>query len=140
MKTPVLFCLLLVITAHAAEPAPTTEKFKLGAWEDEIGYRQAVKVGHTLYISGTVGAGEMPAAIRSAYSGLEKTLQHFGLTFRNVVKENIYTTKLDALKASLAMRRVYYGQDFPAATWVQVDRLYEPADVIEVELVAVFPD
>jgi 2-iminobutanoate/2-iminopropanoate deaminase len=143
MKFVPLLCLLLSTTAYAAEPAPAppkTERFKAGAWEDDIGYRQAVRVGKTLYISGTVGAGEMPAAIKSAYDGLEKTLRHFGLTFQHVVKENIYTTKLDELKANLAIRRAYYGQDFPAATWVQVDRLYEPKDVIEVELIAVFPE
>ena len=39
-----------------------------------------------------------------------------------------------------AARRAFYGKDFPAATWVQVARLYDPAHVIEVELIAVFPE
>ncbi len=56
------------------------------------------------------------------------------------MKENIYTTQIDALKTNLDLRRKFYGRDFPAATWVQVDRLYEPAQVIEVELVAEFPE
>jgi 2-iminobutanoate/2-iminopropanoate deaminase len=142
--------LLLVAASLCAADAPEkvsveqsalrTDKFMLGDWENDIGYRQAVRVGNTLYISGTVGAGEMPAAIRSAYSTLRRTLAHYGLGFQDVVKENIYTTKLDALKANLAIRREFYGTDFPAATWVQVDRLYEPGHVIEVELVAVFPN
>jgi enamine deaminase RidA (YjgF/YER057c/UK114 family) len=71
---------------------------------------------------------------------LEKTLKAHGLTFKNVVKENIFTTNLDALKANRSVRRAYYGNDLPAGTWVQVARLYQPEFVIEVELVAVFPE
>jgi 2-iminobutanoate/2-iminopropanoate deaminase len=120
-------------------PALKTDKFKLGNWEDDIGYRQAVRVGNILYVSGSVGAGDMPGAIRSAYAELRQTLSHFGLNSQNVVKENVYTTNIDELKANLSLRREFYGKDFPAATWVQVSRLYEPGDVIDVELVAVFP-
>ena len=142
MKLLHCFCLQLVTTLHAAGPAPVlkTEKFKLGDWEDEIGYRQAVRVGNTLHISGVAGSGAMPDAIKGVYGELQKILTHFGLTFAHVVKENVYTTDLEALKANLAVRRAFYGTEFPAATWVQVSRLYEPTHVLEVELVAVFPD
>ena len=142
MKIIALLVLLFATALLAADPAPAlkTEKFKLGDWEDDIGYRQAVRVGRTLYISGSVGAGEMPAAIAEAYGALGKTLRHYGLGFQHVVKENIYTTQLDALKANLAARRKFYGKDFPAATWVQVSRLYDPAHVIEVEVIAVLPE
>ena len=54
-------------------------------------------------------------------------------------EENAYTTDLEALKANLAARRAFYGRDFPAATWVQVSRLYQPDQVLEVELIAIFP-
>ena len=141
MKYLPLLCLLLVARLSAADAPPTLpiEKFKLGDWEDDIGFRQAVRVGNTVYISGTTGAGDMRAAIREAYGTLETTLKHFGLTFRHVVKETIHTTSLEDLKANLALRRHYYGKDFPAATWVQVSRLYEPAHVIKIELIAVIP-
>jgi 2-iminobutanoate/2-iminopropanoate deaminase len=107
--------------------------------EKEIGYAQAVRIGDTLYISGSVGAGEMPAAIRESYDELKKTLAPHGLDFRNVVKENVFTTDLDAFKASKEIQKEYYGMECPAGTWVQVQRLYLPKFVVEVELVAVFP-
>ena len=139
-----LFCLFLLLLAPlpAADSAPPLkiEKFRLGDWEDGIGYRQAVRVGNTLYVSGIAGAGAMPDAIRSVYGELQTVLGHFGLSFAHVVKENAYTTDLEALKANLAARRAFYGRDFPAATWVQVSRLYEANQVLEVELIAVFPD
>lgn len=141
MKLLALLCLCSATTLFATEPPPPlrTDRFKLGDWEDDIGYRSAVRVGDTLYISGIAGAGAMPDAIKSVYGGLQQVLAHYGLTFAHVVKENAYATDLEALKANRAMRRAFYGEEFPAATWVQVSRLYEPDHVLEVELVAVFP-
>lgn len=133
-----LFLLALIATSAAAEVK--IERYKGGDWEDDIGYRQAVRVGQMLYISGVAASGEMPAAIRSAYGELEKILKAHGLTFKNVVKENVYTTQLDALKANQPLRNTYYGKDFPAATWVQIARLYDADHVLEVELIAVFPE
>ena len=98
-----------------------------------------MRIGDTLYISGSVGAGEMPSAIRESYDELKRTLAAHGLDFRNVVKENVFTTDLDAFKASKDIRKEYYGTECPAGTWVQVQRLYLPKFVVEVELVAVLP-
>lgn len=116
------------------------EKFNLGPWEDQIGYTQAVRVGNTLYVSGSIGSGTMPEAIAAAFGAIKQTLAHYGLDFRHVVKENAYTTDIEALKAAQDVRKVYYGTDFPATTWVQVNRLYMPEAVLEVEVIAVFPD
>ena len=139
-KNLCLGLLLLAAFTLADAAKPRIERFKMGEWEDDIGYRQAVRVGQMLYISGSTSGGEMPDAIRGSYDYLEKTLKAHGLTFKNVVKENIYTTNLDALKANQSVRRAYYGKDLPAATWVQVARLFNPEFVIEVELIAVFPE
>ena len=139
-KNTFLGLLLLAAATMIGAAEVKIEKYKGGDWEDAIGYRQAVRVGQMLYISGSAAGGEMPDAIRGSYDYLEKTLKAHGLTFKNVVKENIYTTNLDALKANQSVRRAYYGKDFPAATWVQVVRLYNPEQVIEVELIAVFPE
>ena len=82
----------------------------------------------------------MPDAIKNAYDTVARTLAAHKLGFQHVVKENVYTTDLDALKANKAVRKAYYGTDYPAATWVQVARLFQPEYVIEVEVVAVFPN
>ena len=107
--------------------------------ETDIGFAQAVRVGDTLYISGSVGTGAMPKAIHQAYDVLKATLAAHGLDFSNVVKENVYTTDIDAFIRNKDIRKQYYAKEFPAATWVQIQRLYVPQDVVEVELVAVFP-
>jgi enamine deaminase RidA (YjgF/YER057c/UK114 family) len=149
----VCFAALSALSASwAAEPDPATaipapqapaikkDKFHLGPWEHDIGYTQALRVGNTLYLSGSVGGGEMPGAIKQAYDAIARTLAAHRLGFGHVVKENVFTTHLDALKEHKAVRAQYYGTDFPAATWVQVSRLFQPEYVIEVEVIAVFPD
>lgn len=109
------------------------------ASETSIGYCQAIRTENRLYISGIAGQGEMGSAVHSVYDRLQKTLEQNGLTFSNVVKENVYATDLDAFKASGEIRKGYYAGRFPAATWVQVQRLFVPSLVLEVELVAEYP-
>lgn len=110
------------------------------AFETEVGYCQAVRSGQTLYISGNAAKGEMASAIQRVYTDLQKTLEANGLSFANVVKENVYATDLGAFIQNKAVRKQFYANTpLPAATWVQVQRLYTPSIVLEVELVAVYP-
>ncbi len=135
-----LAVLLLCLVAPLSASAPQKEKFNQGPWENEIGYAQAVRVGNLVYISGSTGSGPMPQAIGQAMGGIQRSLEHYKLGFANVVKENIYTTDIEALKAHKELRKAYYKGDFPAATWVQVVRLFNPEQVIEIEVVAVIPE
>ena len=136
-----VICTLAVLAGCASAPMEAAKScyHVNAAVETDIGYCEAVRIGNTLYISGSVGAGEMPAAMHKAYDTLKKTLAANGLDFRNVVKENVYATNLDAFIQNKDIRKEYYGADFPAATWVQVQRLYLPAFVVEVELTAQYP-
>jgi|ERR1700680_4729092 len=142
MSGRLVLCLVLSLAACSAKPArPQHSCFHSSETvEADIGYCQAVRSGNRLYISGTVGQGEMPAAVRSVYERLRQTLEANELKFDNVVKENVFTTDLDAFKASKEIRKAFYGASLPAATWVQVQRLYLPAFVLEVELVAEYPE
>ena len=121
------------------------DETKNGCWhlyekgEKEVGYCQAYRSGDTLHISGSIGVGEMSEAIKQAYGDLQKTLEAHGLGFEHVVKETVFATDLDAFIANKEVRKTFYGETFPAASWVQVERLYTPALVLEVELTAVFP-
>ncbi len=116
------------------------QKFHWGRDQDtSAGYAQAVKIGNVIYISGTTSREITPEGITRVYQSLEKTLQHYGATFQNVVKENLYTTDLEAMKQYNAARKVFYKNDFPAATWVQISRLFTAETKLEVELVAYLP-
>jgi enamine deaminase RidA (YjgF/YER057c/UK114 family) len=129
-----------ILAGCASAPPATTECFHANAAvETDIGYCQAVRAGDTLYISGSVGQGDMPAAVQHAYATLRKTLEARGLSFQNVVKETVYTTDLDAFIQQKEIRKQLYGKNLPAATWVQVSRLFQPSFVVEIELTARYP-
>ena len=98
-----------------------------------------MKVDNILYISGTVSRDVTPEGITNVYKALERSLKSFGATFQNVVKENLFTTDIEAMKKYNDIRKAYYKNDFPAATWMQVPRLYMADARLEVELIAHLP-
>lgn len=108
--------------------------------DTSAGYAQVVKVGNVLYISGAVCTEITPVGITRLYKALEKALKSYGASFQNVVKENLYTTDIEAVKANNAARKAFYKGDFPAATWVEITRLFMPDAKLEVELVAHLPE
>ena len=139
------FVLTLVLVATLANAQSSTIKKDKWHWNDPLrqdttaGYVQVVKVDNVLYISGAVALEVTPAGITQVYRALEKSLNSFGATFQNVVKENLYTTDMEAMQKHNAARKAFYKGDFPAATWTQISRLYMPEAKLEVELVAHLP-
>jgi 2-iminobutanoate/2-iminopropanoate deaminase len=117
--------------------------------EKAFGYAQAVRSGNTLHISGSLSVddafrpefpGDMAAQIGSAYGAIRRTLDAFGATMANVVKENIYVTDMDAFIASNGARIAHYARlDLPATTAVEVRRLAFPECMIEIEITAALP-
>jgi len=103
------------------------------------GYCQVLKVDNILYISGAVTTDITPEGIKSVYDDLKASLASFGATFENVVKENLYTTDIEEMKKLNYVRKKYYNKDFPAATWIQIQRLYMPKAKLEIELIAHLP-
>ena len=139
-----LFAVVFSVTASAQQTKATIEKEKWhwgnpNKQDTSAGYAQTVKVGDVLYISGTVTTELSEKGVKQVYAGLERSLKQYGLTFQHVVKENLYTTNIEAMKQLNYVRKQFYKGDFPAATWVQIVRLFMPDAKLEVELVAHFP-
>jgi 2-iminobutanoate/2-iminopropanoate deaminase len=151
-KKVILICCILSITvgcknrSEQKEDATKTAEKSIGKekwhWNSETkqnedaGYAQVVKVGNTLYISGIPTADLSPDGITRLYKDLEKCLNTFGASSKNVVKETLYTTDIEAMKKYNDARKAFYKGDFPAATWVQISRLYEADAKLEVDLIA----
>jgi enamine deaminase RidA (YjgF/YER057c/UK114 family) len=135
--------LLLFISMQSIGQDNTIKKEKYnwdrGTQDTASGYAQAVKVDNVIYISGTVARDVNPEGIRRVYDALEKTLRSYGATFQNVVKENLFTTDMEAMKRYNDVRKAYYKGDFPAATWMQVPRLFMADARLEIELIAHLP-
>ncbi len=142
-KYTVLLSIIVLYTgAHAQVENITKEKWHWGnplKQDTTAGYVQVIKVDNVLYISGAVATEVTPAGITNVYRALEQSLKSFGATFQHVVKENLYTTDIEAMKKFNSARKAFYKNDFPAATWIQVTRLYMAEAKLEVELVAHLP-
>jgi 2-iminobutanoate/2-iminopropanoate deaminase len=137
----IIFC---SIHSSAQSGNITKKKYHEGqfnAQDTSVGYAEAVLVDNVLYISGAVGKGTIAEQLNGIYVFLEKTLKAHGATFQNVVKETLFTTDMNAVRANNEVRKAFYKGDFPAATWVQVSRLYSarPDAQIEVELIVHLP-
>ena len=136
-----IFSFLLNSQLTAQDNTIKKEKFNWGRGDQDTssGYAQAIKIDNVIYISGTVAREVNPEGIKRVYENLGRTLQHYGATFQNVVKENLYTTDIEAMKQHNAVRKAFYKGDFPAATWVQISRLFMADAKLEIELIAYLP-
>lgn len=113
------------------------QRHQLGAWENDIGYSGVVQVVNQLYISGIACEGTtMELAVKACYENIQSILKKFSVTGDQIIKETIYTTDIDALIKAIPTRKSFFNKGlYPAATWVQVSRLYDPKHLLEVELI-----
>jgi len=143
MKRALPLTALLMLLGGCAAVAPSAPAQR-ACWhrnasvEQDIGFCQALRIGNTLHVSGIPGQGSMDVAVRSVYERLGQVLAANGLSFADVVKETVFTTDLDAFIRNKDIRKSFYGSTLPAASWVQVQRLYLPSFVVEIELTAEF--
>ena len=106
--------------------------------EQEWGYAQAIVVGNTIYVSGTVSGGANNSEeVANIYRRIERTLRVNGFTMQDVVKETVFTKDIQALANANAARKQAYGGHNPAATWVQITRLLADGANVEIEVTAV---
>ena len=115
------------------------------ALEKQYGYTHAVKIGNELIISGAVsmtdsgvviGNGDMELQMKNCYSDLGKILEHYGYTFDDVFKENVYTTNMKEFERVSGYRNSIYKKQFPTGTWLEVKGLALDNQLIEIDMEA----
>ena len=93
--------------------------------EKAYGYSHAVKIGNSIKISGAVSmdnegnptaVGDIEQQMKNCYADLEKILKHFGCTFDDVVKEDIFTTDMAQMLEKSAYRAEIYKNGFPTGS------------------------
>ena len=146
-----VLCLGACGRERAPEAAPPRVKqvFHLSPYEKDLGFSQAVLIGKTLYVAGSVAIdadgrlmapGDMPGQLRAVYSNIQRTLAAHGANFEQVVKETVFTTNMDALLKAADLRFAYYNKELlPATSWVQVQRLVDPRFLVQIEVIAELP-
>ena len=108
-------------------------------FEKDIGYAEVVQAGNTYYVSGVVCEGPgYQKAVPECYKELQSILDKLQLTSKNIVKENVWARDIEQFKEQIEQRKKFYGNDnYPAASWIQVDRFYLPTHLVEIELILV---
>lgn len=133
-------------TAENTARAGTPEYFSLRPEvEKQYGYTHAVRIGNDIKISGAVSmddegnptaAGDLEQQMKNAYADLEKILSHYGCTFDDVTRENIFTTDMPQFLEKAGYRTEIYKKQFPTGSWLGVKELALPEFMIEIELEA----
>jgi Putative translation initiation inhibitor, yjgF family len=118
--------------------------------EKAYGYTHAVKLGSEVRISGAVSmddqgrptaVGDIRQQMVNVYSDLAAILAHYGLTFADVIVEDVFTTDMAAfLEVSGEYRNEIYNGQFPTGSWLELKGLALPEFMIEIELEAYSPD
>jgi aminoacrylate peracid reductase len=110
----------------------------------ELPFRQGVKCGNTIYISGQVALGEGGKALypddvamqtRVAMENIRSVLAEFGATTEDVVRKNTYYVGVKDYRKTVPIRAEYFKRG-TCATGVGVDALVVPGLLIEMEVVA----
>ena len=113
--------------------------------EKAFGYTHAVKIGNDIKISGAVSmddegnptaTGDLEQQMKNAYSDLDKVLKHYGVTFDDVIVENVFTTDMAKFLEVSGYRNSIYTKQFPTGSWLEVKGLALPEFMIEIELEA----
>lgn len=136
-----LGCFVLLGCATTKHERAEIKRKHYGSWETDIGYTQVVQVGDVLYLAGVGGEGETLAdQLDHIYQTIERILADYKATTRDIVKEVVYTTDMEQLTEAIPLRKKYFENgEYPSATWVQIDRLFLPKMLVEVEVTVQIP-
>ncbi|MEI3867645.1 RidA family protein [Microbacterium sp. CCNWLW134] len=120
-------------------------------WSQAMGFNQGEVVSgetRTLYISGQTAMsadgrpehdGDLAAQLALAVDNLEAVLTAAGMSLKNLVRLNVYTTDVDALLPHYGVLAARLGAAgvAPTTTMLGVGRLAIPGQMVELEGTAV---
>jgi enamine deaminase RidA (YjgF/YER057c/UK114 family) len=116
-------------------------------WEPIVGYSRAVKVGATIYVSGTtataddgtiVGKDDAHAQTVQVCANIRRALEQAGATLEHVVRTRIYVTHITRDWEAIGRAHgAVFGAIRPATAMVEVSRLIDPDMLVEIEADAV---
>jgi 2-iminobutanoate/2-iminopropanoate deaminase len=105
---------------------------------------QGIRFGDLLFVSGQAGAGEdgrivaggFRAQGEQAFANLRRALEAGGSSLSDVIKVTIFVTDMGHFDDVVALRRRFFSAPYPADTIAQIQALYTPDAMIEIEAIA----
>jgi 2-iminobutanoate/2-iminopropanoate deaminase len=139
VKTSLLLS-CIVLSSGCVSTNQEIERKTYNSWESDIGYSQVVKANNTLYISGiTSEESTFENQVDDIYNTIKKILADYDVDASSIVKEVIFTTDIEGLKAVIPIRKAHFNGKYPSSSWVEVKRLWSKSHLLEVEVVVVLP-
>jgi enamine deaminase RidA (YjgF/YER057c/UK114 family) len=111
------------------------------AFEAEVGYSRAVRVGPLVAVAGTTAPGDDVATqARAAFARIEGALADAGAALTDVVRTRIFVTDIASWREVGAVHREVFGTVRPVCTMVEVSALISPDLLVEIEADAYVAD
>jgi enamine deaminase RidA (YjgF/YER057c/UK114 family) len=114
-------------------------------WEAMAGYSRAVRIGDTIYVSGTTASdssgavqhpGDAAGQARYVIRKIEAALAEAGASLADVVRTRVFVREIGDWEAVARAHGELFGAIRPANTLVRAE-LIDPAMLVEIEAVAV---
>ncbi|HEX4569577.1 MAG TPA: RidA family protein [Dongiaceae bacterium] len=86
-----------------------------------------------------VGDRDMRAQLRQVLENIRAVLASMGGTMGDILSLVHYTTDIESFMKAGDVRQAFFTAPFPVTTTVEVQRLYDPALLIEIAAIAEIP-
>ena len=115
-------------------------------WAEKVGYSRAIRVGDTIYVSGTAPMaedgtiahpGEVYAQAKRALELVVAALGEAGARPEHVVRTRLYVRDASAWEEVGRAHGEVLGHARPATTLVEVSGFVDPEILVEIEAIAV---
>ena len=115
-------------------------------WEKRTGYCRAIRVGSSIFVSGTApvaddgttfAPGDGYRQTKRCFNIVERALRDLGATLADVVRTRMYVTDISRFEEYARAHGELFGAHPPATAMVEIKALVSPDMLIEVEVDAV---
>lgn len=126
------------VVSHSTQ-VPESSKLErryYNSWEKQIGYAQVVKTGNILHVSGITGSGDtMEQQLTDIYETIGGILKDYDAVSSDIIRETLFTTDMKTMRELIPLRKGFYSSgQYPAGSWLQVDSLFYPQLLLEIEV------